>query len=126
MGHCRAADYYFTIDHQTIEYKGETHKHVELVLCWKWNWWMNGQTFLPHRDGQTGRDFSDYITPAMRDRWDEDQVYTDDPEELRAQLIKAGLEELPAMLPIYREYIVAAHAKLDEPRKPWDENDDVR
>ena len=103
-GYANPEDYYFAVVHEDLRMpngKSTGKKTVTLLLCYKFNWWRNGQAFLPTQDGSECRNFHDFVTAKMQKRFEETYTYTKNPEELRIQLIKAGLEELPALIPFY-------------------------
>ncbi len=134
IGYARASDYYFAVVHadiveesggrkgKTITYRKTGRKYVHLILCFKWNWWMNGESYRHHLDGSPGRNFSDFMPKEPRDDFHGDE-WGDDPKVLREALLKSGLEEKPELVKLYNEYIVAIRQHRADQVKRWESED---
>ena len=122
-GYCRAEDFYFAVTKLPItDHSGKPtgENYVSLNLCYKWNWWMNGENYRPGKDAEgLHRNFSDFVTEEMRKKFDDEQQYTDDPEELRQQMIKVGMEEKSELSTIYLKYC----GKFKERRRHFERMD---
>lgn len=118
-GYAAATDYYFSVKKENmVDYNnketGDTC--VTLLLCLKFNWWFNGEAYLPHEDGSECRNFHDFVTREMYDYYRENDQYRD-ADELRTQLIKAGMEEKPELFNFYRDLVDTEQMRNEERRK---------
>lgn len=117
-GYASASDYYFAVVYDTLhDQNGHklSRKFIELILCFKFNWYFNGQSFRIHDDGSFPRNFSDFF--GENKKWIErvrDQNWGDTEEDafdLRQVLLNAGMEEKPELVDLWKEACAAAREK---------------
>lgn len=109
-GYARPEDYYFFVKEENIEGK----KHIELLLCFKHEWYLNGRAYNHNKEMQC-RNFNDFYPEEY---WNGCKFMCK-PTELRVALLKAGLEEKPEMEQFYDE-LCKEHEKALQKRR--DEN----
>ena len=121
-GYARAEDYYFAVEQTCIleeqfhENKTSTFvptgkKFLTLVLCFKWNWWMNGESYLDG-DGAYCRNFRDFVPKDLYDLYQEKDSWGDDPEVLRKALLVAGMEEKSELIKLNKVIWDASRLKV--------------
>jgi hypothetical protein len=93
-GYAAPEDYYFFVKEEDIE--GE--KHIELLLCLKCQWYLDGKAY-DHNKSMQCRNFHDFYPGKYYDGYE----FVCKPAELRAALLKAGLEEKPELEGFYDE-----------------------
>jgi hypothetical protein len=120
-GYARPQDYFFAIKEGIARPaifrlqpggKRDGVPYVELILCFKWNWYMDGEAFIygMERDGQS-RNFHEFLTEELCEEFQEHGEYKD-AAKLRAALLKAGLEEKPELLE-FVDKSIAARERVD-------------
>jgi hypothetical protein len=117
-GYARPEDYYFFVKEEDIGGK----KHIELLLCLKYEWYLNGRTYDHNKSKSIQcRNFSYFFQPPFGHLYEE---YWSGYEfgkstELRAALLKAGLEEKPELERFYDE-LCEEHEKARQKRQELD------
>jgi len=122
-GYAGPGDYYFFVKEEDIEGK----KHIELLLCLKCEWYLNGRNY-DHNRSMRPRNFHDFFVfqPPFghlrcEEYWD-GYEFVCKPAELRAVLLKAGLEEKPELERFYDELCDENEKALQERLQKGKEN----
>lgn len=112
-GYAKASDYYFAVVHDNVkDYNGKKldQTFVELILCFKHNWYFNGQSYRIHEDGTLCRNFQNFFPNYDKEYRDSFGTTLEDAAKLREQMLKAGMEEKPELIKLWYE---ACNAKRE-------------
>lgn len=115
-GYAGAEDYYFAIK--------KHERYTSLLLCFKFDWWMNGETYSPKEDNQPCRNFDDFLPVELEtDDFDSENIQQD-PEVVRKWLLDAGMEEKPELVALddafNKAYLEAEERQTAERREKWE------
>lgn len=99
-GYAEPEDYYFAV-YQPLHLPEERL----LLLCFKHDWWMNGEVYLPGKGGSRCRNFDSFDVDEDHNDSYSPEYYTETAEVLRKWFTSKGMEEKPELIGFYEKYL---------------------
>lgn len=110
-GHIEAKnDLYFGVAHY------DNSEYCRLLLCFKWDWFKNGQSYIYPDNDVNMRHIDVLLTRELYEEYQENDGHFLNAEKLRKHLISIGLEEKPEIAKAHLEYCKLEHNKYKNDR----------